>query len=84
MFLALDELGDASLDGLLSGRLRTYRIVHTPYRKVRAAGLDVLPTFRRPHFTLVLPDAAPTTFERLLSVLGPSVPNPSRERGRRR
>lgn len=40
VFLALDELGDASLDGLLSGRLRTYRVGHTPtLEQVRAAGL---------------------------------------------
>lgn len=85
VFLALDELGDASLDGLLSGRLRTYRVVHTPtLEQVRAAGFEVLPTFRPPHFTLVVPDATPTTFERLLSALGPGVPNPYHERGRRR
>lgn len=85
VFLALDESGEVSLDGLLSGRMRTYRIVHTPkLEQVQAAGFEVLPTFRPPHFTLVLPDAAPMTFERLLSALGPGVPNPYHVRGRRR
>lgn len=85
VFLALDEAGEASLDGLLKGRMRTYRVVHTPkLERVQAADFEVLPTFRPPHFTLVLPDAAPMTFERLLSAIGPGVPNPYHERGRRR
>jgi hypothetical protein len=84
VFLALDETGDASLDGLLSGRMRTYRIVHTPsLEQVHAAGFEVLPTFRRPHFTLALPDTTPSTLKQLLAALGPSALNPYHERGRR-
>jgi hypothetical protein len=85
VFLALDETGEASISGLLSGRMRTFRIVHTPILgQLHTAGFEVLPTFRRPHFTLVIPDAAPGTLERLLSALGPGAVNPYHERGRRR
>lgn len=77
VFLALDPAGHASLHGLLSGRMRTYRIVHTAdLEQIRSAGFDVLPTFARPHFTLVMPDVAPKTLAQLASALGPGQPNP--------
>ena len=85
VFLALDETGDASLNGLLSGRMRTYRVVHTPsLEQIHSAGFQVLPTFRRPHFTLALPDTASSTLRQLLAALGPGALNPYHERGRRR
>src|SRR5947207_3119498 len=55
LFAALDEVGRASLDGLLSGRLMSYRLVHMPtVGALVDAGFELLPTFRRPHFTVLL------------------------------
>lgn len=85
VFLALDESGEASLDGLLNGRLRTYRVVHTPKLEQGAgcrlrgaadlspAALHVGPARRRAD-----------DVRQLLSALGPDVPNPYYEGGRRR
>jgi hypothetical protein len=81
VFLALDEIGEASLDGLLARRLSTYREVHLPRLiDVRDAGFDVLPTFGRPHFSLTIPDIEPETLDRLLAALGPATENPYHER----
>jgi hypothetical protein len=77
VFLALDQAGGASLEGLLSDRLRTYREVHLPALvDLRAAGFEVIPTFARPHFTLVLADSEPHTLASLLAALGAAVENP--------
>jgi hypothetical protein len=77
VFLALDQAGGASLEGLLSDRLRTYREVHLPALvDLRAAGFEVIPTFARPHFTLVLADSEPRTLASLLATLGAVVENP--------
>jgi hypothetical protein len=85
VFLALDATGDASLDGILGGRMSSYRIVHTSTAaRVRAAGFDFLPTFRRPHYTLVLPDTSQGTVEMLVAALGPGAPNPYHVARRRR
>jgi hypothetical protein len=83
VFCALDDIGPASLDALLR-RFASYRVVHLPrVGRLRDAGFDLLPTFKRPHFTVKLqsPDGAP----RLLSALGNAEPNPYHERrpGRR-
>ena len=81
LFVALDEAGAASLEELLSDRLGTYREVHMPaLAGLRAAGFQVIPTFRRPHFTLVLADSEPDTLASLLSALGTAVENPYHER----
>lgn len=77
VFLALDQTGGASLEGLLSDRLRTYREVHLPALvELRTAGFEVIPTFARPHFTLVLTDSEPRTLASLLAALGAAVENP--------
>ena len=77
MFCALDVRGPASLHGLLSGRLSTYRAVHTPtVGQIVEAGFTLLPTFARPHYTLRLPDASADDLKRLLAVLGPTRENP--------
>jgi hypothetical protein len=45
------------LDELARSRLAAYRVMSiTTAGVVRAAGLELQPTFRRPHYTLVLPD----------------------------
>jgi hypothetical protein len=55
VFATLDDIGQASLDGILSGKLATYRLVHlVALRALVAAGFTVLPTFHRPHMTVVL------------------------------
>lgn len=47
-FCGLDDIGPASLDGLLSSRLITYRWVHTPTaRQVAGAGFTLMPRVGR-------------------------------------
>jgi hypothetical protein len=85
VFLALDDAGPASLDGLLSGRMETYRVVHTAsVADVRGAGFGLLATFGRPHYTLILPDTSPSTLGTLADALGPATANPYRVTRRRR
>ena len=77
VFAALDDIGPASLDGLLASRMASYRVVHLPSVSVLlAAGFVLLPTFRRPHFTLLLGSGAELEVRRLLDALGPPRPNP--------
>lgn len=55
IFAALDDIGVASLDGILTGKLSTYRVVHlVTAGQMQAAGFTLLPTFARPHLTLML------------------------------
>ena len=83
VFCALDDIGPASLDALLH-RFASYRVVHLPrVGQLREAGFDLLPTFKRPHFTVSLP--SPDEVPRLLGALGSAEPNPyhGRRPGRR-
>jgi hypothetical protein len=76
VFCALDDIGEASLPGLLS-RFASYRVVHLPTAgEVRRAGFEMLPTFGRPHFTVMMPGADQVTMGRLLDALGAAEPNP--------
>jgi hypothetical protein len=82
VFAALDDVGPASLDGLLAGRLSTYRVVHvTSVGRLVAAGLSVLPTFG-PHMTVLLTSLGRT--DQLFDLLGPPQPNPGYGETRRR
>jgi hypothetical protein len=64
-------------------RTPSYRVVHLPtVRDVAAAGFDLLPSFRRPHFTIRLDGADDDTLSRLLDALGPPRPNPYHGRKR--
>jgi len=84
-FAALDDLGPASLNGSLAGRLATYATIHLPTADVLAeAEAELLPTFGRPHFTLRLAAAHPQELERLLAALGPPQVNPYHGGSRRR
>lgn len=75
VFCALDDVGPASLDALLR-RFASYRVVHLPtVGGVIEAGFDLLPSFRRPHFTVRLADAEPETLTQLLDALGSARPN---------
>lgn len=74
---ALDDIGPASLVGILSGRLATFGTVHLPRAgELTAAGFELLPTFGRPHFTVRLESDEQQHLERLLSALGPAQANP--------
>lgn len=75
VFAALDDIGPASLDGLLH-RLWSYRVVHLPtVGQFSEAGFPLLPTFARPHFTLQLTTADESEIDRLVAALGPEKPN---------
>ena len=75
VFAALDDIGPASLDGILSAKLTTYRVVHlVAAGQLAEAGFEVLPTFGRPHMTLLLTGV--DRVELLLKVLGPAQANP--------
>jgi hypothetical protein len=55
MFAALDVVGIDSREGILSERLSTYRLFHfVSAGDITATGLAVVPTFRRPHVTVLL------------------------------
>lgn len=85
VWLALDTSGDASVEGILAGRMSTYRTVHTPtVAQVRDAGFGLIPSFRRPHYTLIVPDASTATIETLAAALGPAMANPYHVARRRR
>lgn len=74
VFAALDDIGPASLDGLLAAKLATYRVIHqTPLGDLLDAGFAVLPTFGRPHMTVVLHDL--DQVKALLAALGPGRTN---------
>ena len=75
IFVALDDIGPASLDELLKSRLQGYPNVYLPtVDAIRQAGFDMLATFRRPHYTVLLPDLEHT--EPLLDALGDLRRNP--------
>lgn len=75
VFAALDDIGAASLDGILAGKLSTYRVVHlVTAGDLQATGFTLLPTFGRPHMTLLLKSV--DQVEQLLDVLGAARPNP--------
>ena len=77
VFAALDDVGPASLDALLAHRLVSYRLVHMPtVGALVDAGFDLLPTFRRPHFTMLLSSDAELDLRRLLNALGSPQVNP--------
>ena len=77
VFCALDDLGSASLDGLLAGRLGTYgRVHHSRVADMVGLGYGLLPTFGRPHYTIVLPSDEDAELTRLLACLGPPRDNP--------
>jgi hypothetical protein len=83
VFCAMDDIGPASLDGLLRTRLTTYRWVHTPtVQQLAEAGFTLLSTFGRPHYTLVLGSIANDELEKLEVALGSPSENPYHQRGR--
>jgi hypothetical protein len=71
VFCVLDDIGPASVRGILGGRLVTYRRVHvTTVGALREGGFRLLPTGRRPHYTAVLASDEDPELNRLLACLG--------------
>ena len=87
VFAALDDLGPDSMTGILVGRLASYRLAHTPTVSAEVdAGFWLIPTFRRPHYTLCMGNTTHHLRRLLLNTLGPARRNPydgRRPRGRR-
>jgi Phage integrase family len=72
VYCTLDDVGPASLDGLLR-RFASYRAVHLPRAgQLRGAGFLSLPSFGRPHYTIRLNGDDPAGLIRLLDALGPT------------
>jgi hypothetical protein len=75
VFAALDDIGPSSLEGILLGKLSTYRVVHmVTAARLAEAAFGLLPTFGRPHMTLLLTGL--DRIDALLELLGPAVANP--------
>jgi hypothetical protein len=82
VYCALDDVGAASLDGLLR-RFATYRVVHLPRTsQLRLAGFQLLPSFGRPHYTIRLENGDHAALARLLGALGPGKANKYHRRER--
>lgn len=82
VFCALDDVGTASIDTLLR-RFASYRVVHLPtVGRLGAAGFELLPSFRRPHFTIRLADGGERSITLLLEALGRPEANPYHGRQR--
>ncbi len=65
------------LDDLLRRRFTSFRAVHMPTVGRLAEGqFELLPTGRRPHFTVRLHSADDSELDRLLAALGAAQPNP--------
>lgn len=77
---------EAALDGTVeqtcrsSRRLAGYGQVRlSSFSRLRREGFALVATFDRPHFTLVLPDIAAPTLDRIQVCFDPPIPNPARE-----
>jgi hypothetical protein len=69
---------DVPLDTLLRERFATFRTVYLPtVSDLVAHGFALLPTGRRPHFTVRLRTADDTELQALLEALGPRRDNPA-------
>lgn len=75
VFVALDDVGPVSERGILAGKLRSYpSLYRSTVGRLTDAGFVLLPTFARPHFTIVLP--ALEAASDLATALGPLLANP--------
>ena len=75
VFVVLDDVGPASERGILAGRLQSYPLIYrSRVGRLTEVGFVLLPTFTRPHFTIVLP--ALSTVDSLVTALGPLLANP--------
>lgn len=68
VFVALDDIGGGSAKTILRTKLRSYGHVYLPTAgQLRQAGFELLATFARPHFSVLMPglDTAQELFEAL-------------------
>ena len=73
VYCTLDELAGRRL----AHQLASYRLVRlSTVGRLRTAGFPLLPTFARPHFTVVLPSVEPADLDRLLACFDPASHNP--------
>jgi hypothetical protein len=65
------------LEELLRERFMSFRVIHLPTAATLAShGFDLLPTGKRPHYTVRLRRATDAELGRLLAALGDVQPNP--------
>jgi hypothetical protein len=70
------------LDDLLRRRFTNFRAIHMPtVGRLTEGQFELLPTGRRPHFTVQLHGADDSDLDRLLAALGAAQPNPQYARG---
>lgn len=75
VFVALDDVGAASTKAILQTKLRSYGHVYMPTAgRLRHAGFDLLPTFARPHFSVLMPSL--DRAQDLFAALGELLINP--------
>jgi hypothetical protein len=75
VFVVLEDVGPASERGILAGKLRSYPFIYrSSVGRLETAGFVLVPTFARPHYTVVIPDLG--AIDGLASALGSLVPNP--------
>jgi hypothetical protein len=73
---------DMPLDDLLRRRFTSFRAVHTPtVGRLAESQFELLPTGRRPHFTVRLHSVNDSELDRLLAALGAAQPNRQYARG---
>lgn len=71
MFCALDAEGPTSIAGVLSAMRTNREVYFVPVGAVAVAGYELLPTGKRPHFTLHDPNQRSTIdMQELLDLLG--------------
>ncbi len=75
-------LDGSVLEACRSPRLASYRQVRlSTAGRVRTGGFALLPTFSRPHFSVLLPDLSELTMARLDRCFDAPIPNPGRAPG---
>ncbi len=74
VLVALDDVGEGSAEMILRTKLRSYRNVYLPTAgQLRQAGFELLATFARPHFSVLMPGL---NTAKLFSALGELRINP--------
>lgn len=75
VYAALDDVGPASFDVIVGQKLGSHRWIHlAPAAELHVRGFDLLPTFERPHFTVLV--ATLDDLGQLVDTLGVAQPNP--------
>ena len=75
VFVALDDVGTGSAKAILQTKLHSYAHVYLPtVGELRRAGFELLATFSRPHFSVLMPSLE--TADELVNALGELRLNP--------